>query len=57
MMSDIPTYYEQAVPEFIMGNRPLSEFDAYVDTLNSMGLDRCIEIYQTAYDRFMGRTE
>ena len=56
-MSDIQTYYEQAVPEFIMGNRPLSEFDAYVDTLNSMGLDRCIEIYQTAYDRFMGRTE
>ena len=57
LMSDIQTYYEQAVPEFIMGNRPLSEFDAYVDTLNSMGLDRCIEIYQTAYDRFMGRTE
>ena len=56
-MADIQTYCDQAVPEFIMGSRPLWEFDAYVDTLNSMGLDRCIEIYQTAYDRFMGRTE
>ena len=57
LMSDIQTYYEQAVPEFIMGNRDLAAFDAYVDTMNSMGLDRCIEIYQTAYDRFMGRAE
>ena len=57
LMSDIQTYYEQAVPEFIMGNRPLAEFDAYVDTMNSMGLDHCIELYQTAYDRFMGKGE
>ena len=55
LMSDIQTYYEQAVPEFIMGNRDLAEFDSYVSTMNDMGLARCIEIYQTAYDRFMGR--
>ncbi len=57
LMSDLQTYYDQAVSEFITGNRPISEFGNYVDTMMSMGLGTCLEIYQTAYDRFMGLAE
>ena len=44
VLSDITTYAEEEITRFIYGERPLDEWDAYVDTLNKVyGLDRYLE--------------
>ena len=53
--NDIVTTYYENVLQFIMGVRPLSEFDAFTDQLHTMGIDRCIEIVQGALDRYYAR--
>ena len=50
---DIETYMDENIVKFIVGDKSLDEFDAYVDTLTSMGIDRCVELEQAAYDRYL----
>lgn len=52
---DIQTYANETIPLFIMGTKPLSEFDAFVAQIKSMNIDRCIEIQQAALDRYNAR--
>lgn len=47
----IDTYVNESAVAFITGNRPLSQWDAYLDELNRMGLEDYLEVAQTAYDR------
>lgn len=54
--SDLSTYAESAILEFIVGSVDIDEgFQTYVDTLNDMGLQDMIDLKQAAYDRAMGR--
>ncbi|MDD6023182.1 MAG: extracellular solute-binding protein [Oscillospiraceae bacterium] len=53
LYSDIETYMDEHIVKFIVGDEPLSDFDSFVETLHSMGIDRCIELEQSAYDRYM----
>jgi putative aldouronate transport system substrate-binding protein len=53
--SDIQTFANETIPQFIMGTKPLSEFDAFVDQIKSMGIDEIIEIQQNALDRYNAR--
>ena len=55
LITDIKTYCEENYLRFIFGQRSLDEFDTYVEELKGMGLDRVIEIKQSAYDRFLAR--
>lgn len=55
LINDINTYVTEAVVTFINGTKPLSEFDGYREQLKAMGIERCIEIYQAAYERYMAR--
>ncbi len=50
---DIKTYIEQSVLEFIIGNRDLTEFDAFVDHIEGMGIDKVTACYQAAYERYL----
>lgn len=50
---DIKTYIEQSVLEFVIGNRDLSEFDAYVQHIKDMGIDEVTACYQAAYERYL----
>lgn len=50
--SDIETYCAESVLQFITGEKDLSEFDSYVETVKGMGIDDCVAIKQTAYDRY-----
>ena len=43
--------------QFIIGQRPLSEFDDFRNQLEEMGIARCIEIEQGALDRYYARAE
>ena len=52
-MADIKNYTEQSIADFITGLTDIqSEWDNYVSTVRSMGIDNVIEIYQNKYDAY-----
>jgi len=54
--SDLSTYMDSTVLEFIVGSRDIDgEFDSFVETLYDMGLQDMIDLKQAAYDRAMAR--
>lgn len=55
LYSDINTYMQQYLAEFITGSRPMDEWDSFVAELISMGIEDCIALKQDAYDRYMAR--
>ncbi len=55
MMTSINTYVSENRLNFIYGNRSLDEFEAYREDIINMGIERVLEIYQAAYDRFTAR--
>lgn len=52
LKSDIASYQEQMMFKFITGVSDMSEYDTYLSTLKKMGVERYVEIYQAAYDRY-----
>ncbi|XGA09378.1 hypothetical protein ABU162_16300 [Paenibacillus thiaminolyticus] len=55
IMADIDTYKSEMFNKFVMGAEPLDRFDAYVETIQSMGIEQAIQIQQAALDRFNKR--
>jgi putative aldouronate transport system substrate-binding protein len=55
LMSDLSTYYEENYVAFVDGSKPMSEWDSYINDLNTFGYQRIQEIYQGAYDRYMSQ--
>lgn len=54
-MSDMLTYMDEMLNKFLVGAEPMENWDAFVQRLNEMGIQECIDIYQAAYDRYLGR--
>ncbi len=50
--TDIDAYVNKMHAKWIIDGNVESEWDEYMDTLNRMGLDKMLAIYQAAYDRF-----
>jgi putative aldouronate transport system substrate-binding protein len=47
----VKTYVDEMLIRFITGDADIeTEWESYLETLNSQGLPRLLEIYQTAYD-------
>lgn len=55
IMSDINTYIAENRIKFVMGVEPISNFDAFVEQIKKMGIERAIEIQQAALDRYNDR--
>ena len=53
--TDINTYVSEMVFKFIHGVEPLENYDAFVQQLQQMNVERFIEINQQAYDRYRAR--
>lgn len=53
IMSDINTYISENTLKFVIGDRPMDEWDSFVSTLKDMGIEDAIEIYQGALDRYL----
>lgn len=52
LRTTIETYVEESRVRFIVGDLNIdNDWDAYVATLDSLGIDRYVEMIQTAYDR------
>ncbi len=54
-LTDIKTLADEMFYKFVMGREPLSEFDKFVDTVNSMDIDELIKVQQSAYERYNNR--
>jgi putative aldouronate transport system substrate-binding protein len=52
--SDINGYVNQMLPQFIQGKIPFTEWENYVAEIEKMGLDEYMQIYTTAYERYIG---
>lgn len=52
IMNDVNLYVDEMFAKFIMGLEPLEKYDAFVEQLKKMNIDRAIEITQAAVDRF-----
>ena len=55
IMSEIRTYRDETIINFILGTKPIDEFSEYVEKVKSLKLDRAIEIEQASYDRYLNR--
>lgn len=49
---EIEKYTEEMTDKFITGTIPFTEWDNYLDTLNSMGIDDYLSIKKDAYERY-----
>ena len=51
---DLETYMKENEAQFINGSKELNDetWQEYLDTMNQIGADRLIEIYQASYDRW-----
>jgi putative aldouronate transport system substrate-binding protein len=47
----IVTYMNERISKFILGIEPLSGFDAFREELRSMGVDKILATYASAYER------
>lgn len=55
VMNPITTYLNEMMTKFIMGQTPLSEYDKFLKTIESMGIDQIIKIHEDAYQRYQVR--
>ena len=55
IMSDINTYASTTVDQMVIGEASLADWDEFTDTLRGMKIERCVEIYQAALDRYNSR--
>ena len=56
IMSDVMIYANESINRFIMGELNLEEdYDNYLETMKSMGVEDAIAIYQAALDRYNER--
>ncbi len=55
LVSELKTYRDEMTIKFIRGEEPLDNYDQYLKTLGSMGIDRVKEITQEAVDEYHAR--
>ncbi|MDF2659663.1 MAG: transporter substrate-binding protein [Paenibacillus sp.] len=55
IMNDVKTYRDEMINKFIMGAEPIENFDKFVQTIKSMGIEEAIKARQAALDRFNNR--
>ena len=53
--TDIDTYCRETITAFILGNKPLTEWDSFISSLDSMGINEVIAAKEAAYQRYLAR--
>lgn len=52
IMADLETFVYENVIAFVTGTKSLDEYDEFVQAIKDKGIERCIELKQTALDRY-----
>ena len=55
VMADIETYVRETTLKLILGEESFANYDAFVNNIKSMGIDRAIELKQASLDRYNRR--
>ena len=56
LAGDLTTYVSTELTKFITGEKNLdSDMDDFIQTLKDMGIERCVELKQASYDRYIVR--
>lgn len=55
MTSVIEDYRKEMTVKFIMGQESLDNFPTFVEQMKTLGVERVVEIYQAAYERYEAR--
>lgn len=55
IMTDIETYIYEVINNIVFGQEDIANWDAHVQTMYDMGIERAIEITQGAVDRYNNR--
>ena len=56
--TDISTYVAEQVGKFLIGEVDLEQnWDSFVETVESMGIDEVVDAYTTAGERYFGRLD
>ncbi|MFS0728114.1 extracellular solute-binding protein [Paenibacillus sp. 1P07SE] len=55
IMAEIETYKDEMLLRFVMGVEPLENFDRYIAQLQSMRIERVLELSQAALERYNNR--
>lgn len=53
--SDLDTYTKEMFASFVMGTESLDNYDQYLNQLKTIGVERYVELYQTALERYNKR--
>lgn len=53
--SDLSTTISERLIRFIIGDESMNDWPAFVEDMRNMNAERCVEIYQTALDRYLDR--
>lgn len=54
-ITDIDTYVEEQVVKFIIGEVSFDQWETFTSTVEQMHIQDCIDVYQTAFDRYNSR--
>ena len=52
VMSSVKIYVDEELLKFIIGSRPIEEFDSFVERIKEMGIDEAIGLENQAYERY-----
>ncbi len=53
--NDIDTYCREMITKFMIGTEDLSNWDSFIDTIKSMGIEEVLAARQSAYERYASR--
>lgn len=53
-MSEVQTVVDEYINKFIMGTISLDQWDVYIGKLQQAGMEKVLEHYNTAYQRYLG---
>lgn len=53
-LTALMTYVDEEGMKFVTGDRDISTYDEFLKTMYTMGLQEVLDVWQAAYDRYMG---
>lgn len=55
LRTQVTDYLSEMEQKMIIGTEPLENYDQMIDELHARGVDRLLEMYQSAYERFLNK--
>jgi putative aldouronate transport system substrate-binding protein len=47
----VKKFHEEQIAKFILGQKPMDDWDAYVNEINKLGVQQVLDVHKSAYER------